>query len=322
MINSTINSVVSSLKVCLSIIFIFMTCEPSEEYPGYCTEKAGSLELTGNLGTPALHPGGKMIYFGYFGNTYDTDPVGVFTLDLQSGELDSFITGYSLPGYPDDIAFSPDGKWLAFGSAQEIWIIKINGDSLQRLTTGGRHYYPRWSPDGKKITYGKSVEPESGTWILDLETGKTRLLKHWGGRSHWHPDGTKLVCSLGGEDYELIQYGINGRTLFTLANKQNLGYEIGAIKPGPYSPGGSKILFSALEPGKSFQVYVMDVEEKRPIPLAIGFQAVWSPNETEIVYALPAKDSGGIWIMDSDGCNKRPLILTDDFQVWLRENIK
>lgn len=232
------------------ILFV-LACEDADECPGYCTETAGPIDFTGNLDTPIYHPSGKFLVFIYSGNTDDTDPVGLFTIDLQTGKLDSFTTILSPQSRSmGNIDFSPDGQWLTFTSYPGIWISKLNGDSLQQLTSIKRVSFPRWSPDGKMIAYNQSVEPDVGAWIMDVKTRKSRFIKRYGSRSHWHPDGTKLACYLGGNRKELVEYGIDGLSQFTLANEKTIGRKIGGFYTGPYSPAGDKILFSMYEPGK------------------------------------------------------------------------
>ena len=57
---------------------------------------------------------------------------------------------------PFDI--SPDSTQVAFTwnatGTWEIHVVPIEGGAPRRLTSGpGNKYYPRWSPDGKRITY-------------------------------------------------------------------------------------------------------------------------------------------------------------------------
>ncbi len=47
------------------------------------------------------------------------------------------------------------------------------------------------------------------------------------------------------------------------------------------------------------------------VPLAAGSDANWSPDGKKIIYA--SRKVNGLWIMDANGCNKRPLINDENF---------
>jgi tetratricopeptide (TPR) repeat protein len=54
-------------------------------------------------------------------------------------------------------------------------------------------FHPSWSPDGTELAYSRGVLGASGIEILNLETGKTRLLTLPGKDPAWSPDGRYLV---------------------------------------------------------------------------------------------------------------------------------
>ncbi|MGE4071412.1 MAG: hypothetical protein AB7E72_09580 [Lysobacterales bacterium] len=49
--------------------------------------------------------------------------------------------------------FSPTGSRIAFyaddGTASDIKVMNVDGTYLRTVLAGGKHYYPRWSPDGR-----------------------------------------------------------------------------------------------------------------------------------------------------------------------------
>jgi len=70
------------------------------------------------------------------------------------------------PSEDQGLAWSPNGKWIAFHSHQQgsddIWLRRADlSDSAVRITTLGRGAevgWPRWSPDGRWITFGGEAE--------------------------------------------------------------------------------------------------------------------------------------------------------------------
>ena len=54
-------------------------------------------------------------------------------------------------------------------------------------------FHPSWSPDGKELAYSRGVLGSSGIEILNLQTGKTRLLTIPGKDPAWSPDGRYIA---------------------------------------------------------------------------------------------------------------------------------
>ncbi|MHC4681222.1 MAG: tetratricopeptide repeat protein, partial [Planctomycetota bacterium] len=54
-------------------------------------------------------------------------------------------------------------------------------------------FAPAWSPDGTELAYSRGVVGYSGIEILNLETGKTRLLTVPGSDPSWSPDGQYIA---------------------------------------------------------------------------------------------------------------------------------
>lgn len=69
-----------------------------------------------------------------------------------------------------DPQISPDGSRVAFvqvrvsekkeGYESEIWTVSTRGEAPRRLTSGPRDSGPRWSPDGSRLVFARSVEKD------------------------------------------------------------------------------------------------------------------------------------------------------------------
>lgn len=135
---------------------------------------------------PAVSPDGRQVAYRRFYNTPD-DSIGLYVVDLETGEKRLLVRERTASA-PD---WSPNGEWIAFNIYPQIYKIKINGDSLTKLTNGAGSFDPKWSPDGRHIAFGGNgpynFMKSDGT---DLRTVGDSLFR---GAADWHPDGIGLL---------------------------------------------------------------------------------------------------------------------------------
>jgi dipeptidyl aminopeptidase/acylaminoacyl peptidase len=106
---------------------------------------------------------------------------------------------------------SPDGQWVAYTvrtrmlkedkNEQRLWMISTHGgDSIPLTTEGVSSSHPRWSPDGKYLSFLSSRDGGKGqVWLLDRRGGEAqRLTETVQGVDdfEWSPDSTRLVLIL------------------------------------------------------------------------------------------------------------------------------
>jgi eukaryotic-like serine/threonine-protein kinase len=121
--------------------------------------------------------------------------------DRNIGEFTPFLSGLSA----EATAFSKDGQWIAYVSYPEgtLWRSRIDGSERLRLSDPPTHVLnPRWSPDGRQITFwgAKAGEPDkiytistSGGPPQELLSGDD--LPHY--EPNWSPDGNTLLFEQG-----------------------------------------------------------------------------------------------------------------------------
>ncbi len=63
------------------------------------------------------------------------------------------------PGAYQQLRLSPDGTRIALviqeGANRDVWVYDPQRDALTRLTFGGSHAWPAWSPDGQYVVFRK-----------------------------------------------------------------------------------------------------------------------------------------------------------------------
>lgn len=109
-----------------------------------------------------------------------------------------------------DPQISPDGQWVAYTvsaldsakdrSSSDIWMTRWDGGQTMQLTSDAEgESSPRWSPDGRYLSFLSSRhDPHHRTqlWLLDRRGGEAQRVTNLTGDLDsyaWSPDGTRLV---------------------------------------------------------------------------------------------------------------------------------
>jgi len=131
---------------------------------------------------------------------YTVDPDGSNMLQVTNLAATPFETWE-----PD---FSPDGRRLTFcygtidsfgNLSTEIYVINVDGSGLTKLTNDGLFdCFPRWSPDGTRIIFGRDVARTQQLVVATMRTDgsdKRELSSPlWGiARSGFTPDGRRIL---------------------------------------------------------------------------------------------------------------------------------
>jgi Tol biopolymer transport system component len=163
--------------------------------------------------------------------------------------------------YDAEGAFSPDGKWIVFGSRRdgdsELYVMRPDGANPVRLTHApGYDGGPFFSPDGRRIVYRSDRKGNDLLQIFTADltfgpdgriTGATNERQltddanvNWG--PFWHPDGKHIIYATsahGHQNYELYWMNADG------SGKTRITYAPGFDGLPAFSSDGRFLMWSS-----------------------------------------------------------------------------
>ena len=219
---------------------------------------------------------------------------------------------------------SPDGQWVAYTVStietkadkriSDLWMVSWDGKQDVRLTWAGdvdqdsesvmSSGAPRWSPDGKYLSFTAGrTGTAKGTqvWVLDRRGGEARQLTDVKGHLSayaWAPDAKKLLLSIAPDEEA------------EAAEKRPAGEK---EKPKPIVLDRyhfKEDVEGYLKDNQHTQLYLWDVATKKLEKLTTDknydeSNAVWSPDGTKIAYVSnhdPDPDRSintDVWVVDA-----------------------
>jgi dipeptidyl aminopeptidase/acylaminoacyl peptidase len=218
-------------------------------------------------------------------------------------------------------AFSPDGQWVAFDAYKsvprrvvpEIWIVRVDGSDLKRITTGAT---PRWSQDGERLLFmrEKRNETEKGPFEVFV-IGRDGTDEHricdglW---PDWSPDGKRIVFSVGVTD---DRGGTQKFARVYIANADGTEKRLLADGDNPcWSPDGRKIACSYYDPAfPAPMVRIIDLETDRQRFVGVGwFRPNWTADSNSVVVTgVTADRKAGPVQLSVMEARPRPVLLSE-----------
>ena len=234
------------------------------------------------------------------------------------------------PGNVVAPTWSPDGKWIAYRTAEtlkktcpQLYVMRADGTRARRLThDGGCYGAPAWSPDGRRLAFARR-RGEVGNdpiWTMNVDgTGLRRLTQSDESNQDpaWSPDGTMIAFTpiYPSAIWLINADGTNEHRLTKPSNEDE-----GDFQPD-WSPDGEWIAFSRSDDpteGRGGTRYRHDIYVVRPDGTGLrkltrhagaNFVPAWSPDGKRIVFASDRKHSDlmDIYAMNADGGGQKRL---------------
>lgn len=228
------------------------------------------------------------------------------------------------------LAWSPDGRKLAFVTRRAIWVMNADGSHAARLTPPVRGRFgvyvgwmsPTWSPDGHRIayTFSATAKADRDVWVMNADGSKKTRLARTSDCSEldvdWSPIGDKLVttCVFGWGSRRLVAMDADGGNRHDLHAPRTL---INAAAPD-WSPDGRRIVFSGFRIDGA-DITILDTVSGSLRRLVanghVNNWPDWSPDGRTIAFNDLGRN-GGICSINAEGSGLTRL--TDDglFPAW------
>jgi TolB protein len=125
--------------------------------------------------------------------------------------------------------WSPDGSLVAFISdqdgARQLYVIRVDGSGLKKLTTAGATSRPAWSPDSATIAYQEN-RVDGCVWLVEASGEHSRAIAGdhcTDGPVAWSPDGSMVAWAGGGNMAPIWAVSVDGSNLRRLSGDDRYG---------------------------------------------------------------------------------------------------
>ncbi|MCH6257192.1 DPP IV N-terminal domain-containing protein [Puniceicoccaceae bacterium K14] len=239
--------------------------------------------------------------------------------ESSSGEVVRVVGGKGGRTYHHWV--SPDGKKVCYCYKEEdrsigsIWIADIDGSNARKLEGAeGGVCYPKWSPDGKYISYRSFSHGGNHLWKVSVDGGEPVIVSDGGTVEayDWSPEGDRFVwTSHRGIGLNLHVGPRDGGSMTQITfSDQN-------CRNPKWSPRGDLIAFRSNR--EVFQdIYIVSPEGTNERRLTSGKRDYdapwWSPDGSVLVAAGREIGKGpkGLWLIDLGG-NETPLLVDGEY---------
>ena len=285
---------------------------------------------------PAWSPDGTRIAF----NSDRTGNFEVFVMDADGTNVRQLTNHTQLDVAP---TWSPDGTRIAFNSDRdgdfEVFVMDADGTDVEQITDNTHADYGQvWSPDGTRIAFNSDRTGNFEIYVMDSGGTNVRRLTRDSAANVgpvWSPDGTQLAYTSDGRIFVMDTDGSDGRRLNNDIASAALGPQAWSSNMSRGSdlfddvPSGhwaDEAIGWAVDRGVIAGVDESSFDLDGTVSRAeiVGFlhrafsrssdkefqwrfMNSWSPDGTQIAYEEFVGDDTEIFVLNSDGTNRRQL---------------
>lgn len=179
----------------------------------------------------------------------------------------------------------------------EIVLLELPSGNLRQLTNHPfKDYYPKVSPDGKRVLFSRGTHPEASCrnpqpWdlhLIDLVTGEERRLATTGFEGSWHPDGQSVLFHRRGQQVIRLDISSGQESVLAEAGTHGLPREIEFQTPS-YDGSGNRIAVTLRQARRATALLLPDGSTRT---IAGGCQLTWAPDSAFLFYVEGPGDGG------------------------------
>jgi serine/threonine protein kinase/Flp pilus assembly protein TadD len=216
-------------------------------------------------------------------------------LDLTAEKYVSDTLDAGLSWYPTQL--KPEGAaFLAMHESAEVY--HQLAKKAKRVVPEGFH--ATWSPDGTELAYSRGVLGYSGIEILNLESGKTRLLAVPGHDQAWSPDGQYIVFNRHRQILFLTDFVAERAANFTPLEQREIwitkadGTEEPRFLAKGYWPSWShdskQVYYHSIVENKLYSIFIKEGSEPIPVIWCQSTYPALSQDERYIAYGWKSRE--------------------------------
>jgi Tol biopolymer transport system component len=217
---------------------------------------------------PAWSPDASKIVFDSDYHAVHGHPVNFFTVNADGSALSKLKLQVGGPLGP--AAFSPDGRRLAFGGNNHLYVAQLATGTVRQLDHPSfNESSPTWSPNGKWIAFHRvktGTKHVAAIFLIRPNGTGLRRLTAWkldAGHPSWSPNGRRIAFSTY-NDYDFFHKSANVYTIRPNGTRlQELTHLTGgnstASSPA-WSPDGARIVYQ----GPLAAIWIMNANGSQP----------------------------------------------------------
>jgi serine/threonine protein kinase/Tol biopolymer transport system component len=203
--------------------------------------------------------------------------------DTATRSFQPFLSGVSAV----HISFSRDGKWVAYSTYPEGYLVrsKVDGSERLQLTSAPMAaVWPRWSPDGSEIAFAALVPGKPfHIYVISNDGGTPRQVTN-GARDetfpNWSPDGKALyfgnLVIPGGDPAVITRLDLKTNETTTIKGSEQTRLPV-------LSPDGT--FLAALSEANHILLFDLKAKTKAELTKMIAYTPAWSQDGKYVTFS-------------------------------------